>query len=351
MILPFFNLERRVFLKIKKVKLEKNGIQAFFIWFIRNMVQEHLEKLQKKDQIRKRNILFEEVFSKLPIPVALFSSNGELLLHNSHFLSLEILPSDCMNLVDGEKYEKGDHVYAINRMESENNGENFTCLIFSSDNACVKEKPNVSSSELGIIASSIAHELNNPLAGMLAAIELLAIEEDWDDETMTSICEMKESVKRCSELVSIFLGFSRKGPLHTETGLLQNAFKQAVGLLRFRMIESNIRLKINVSESCGIFEMNLNTSVMAMIFYLILGEIMTVHSHTRLVVSGESNTADVISGTMLETEKTMEILFDVPIDEIEKLKDMKLLSHLLNFEKLDMILTRNKLVLAGACNL
>ena len=77
---------------------------------------------------------------------------------------------------------------------------------------------------------------------------------------------------------------------------------------------------------------------------------MTVHSHTRLVVSGESNTADVISGTMLETEKTMEILFDVPIDEIEKLKDMKLLSHLLNFEKLDMILTRNKLVLAGACN-
>ena len=63
----------------------------------------------------------------------------------------------------------------------------------------------VSSEELGIISSSIAHELNNPLGGILAGLSVLLL-EDLEMENRLSLEEMKRGTERCRQLINIFLG-------------------------------------------------------------------------------------------------------------------------------------------------
>ncbi len=64
--------------------------------------------------------------------------------------------------------------------------------------------------ELGTIGSSIAHELNNPLAGILAFVQL--IKNDLPDDSLFAedINEMEQAGLKCKSIVENLLGFSRK---------------------------------------------------------------------------------------------------------------------------------------------
>jgi signal transduction histidine kinase len=64
--------------------------------------------------------------------------------------------------------------------------------------------------ELGTIGSSIAHELNNPLGGMLSFLQLIKMDlkggEPWNED----IAEMETGARRCRDIVQSLLGFTRK---------------------------------------------------------------------------------------------------------------------------------------------
>lgn len=66
--------------------------------------------------------------------------------------------------------------------------------------------------ELGLIGSSIAHELNNPLGGMLSFIQLILMDLATPSPLREDILEMESATKRCSEIVQNLLGFARKSP-------------------------------------------------------------------------------------------------------------------------------------------
>jgi two-component system NtrC family sensor kinase len=72
--------------------------------------------------------------------------------------------------------------------------------------------------ELGTIGSSIAHELNNPLGGMLSFLQLIKMDlgsirselgevaEPW----VNDIIDMEQGARRCRDIVESLLGFTRK---------------------------------------------------------------------------------------------------------------------------------------------
>lgn len=69
--------------------------------------------------------------------------------------------------------------------------------------------------ELGTIGSSIAHQLNNPIGGMLSHIQLLLMDLktlnfDGRDELVQEMREMENGTRRCAEIVRDLLGFSRR---------------------------------------------------------------------------------------------------------------------------------------------
>lgn len=55
--------------------------------------------------------------------------------------------------------------------------------------------------ELGLIGSSIAHEINNPLGGLLSYVQLIKMDLKQDDPYYTDFIELEQTTKRCIEIV------------------------------------------------------------------------------------------------------------------------------------------------------
>jgi len=64
--------------------------------------------------------------------------------------------------------------------------------------------------EIGTIGSSIAHEINNPLGGMIAFLQILKGEIAKADRIYPDIVEMEQAAIRCKTIVENLLAFTRK---------------------------------------------------------------------------------------------------------------------------------------------
>lgn len=67
--------------------------------------------------------------------------------------------------------------------------------------------------ELGTIGSSIAHELNNPLGGMLSFLQLILLDLKKEDPLVPDIKAMEHATLRCRDIIQNLLSFARKQDL------------------------------------------------------------------------------------------------------------------------------------------
>lgn len=346
-----FNLPLNCLYLILKFKTNDIRDQAQWTELIVTMI---LRTIQIQDQqlIKSDGEIefWKKVFSKIPYPMAVISNLGDLLIYNESFAKIGILPKECLSFKDQESLEIFQQMYKVRRIEFGLNLSDVSYFVFYTIEGrdAINEIKNHSSKdsrkgkvdELGIISSSIAHELNNPLAGILAALSLLSLEEDWDQDALTDIDDMRNGAKRCKELVEIFLGFSRFSPSSAEPLSIKGSLDQALNLLRFRMIESNLRLEIKYTPTLEFFSHQINSSIMSMIMYLILSELMTAFAHERLITHSQLG---VMSGEVLEFSNQIVMKLDYDFEYEEKLAQSKLIQHLLVFEKLEINFLRKEI--------
>ncbi|HEX9483026.1 MAG TPA: HAMP domain-containing sensor histidine kinase [Gemmatimonadaceae bacterium] len=109
-------------------------------------------------------------------------------------------------------------------------------------------------SAVGEMLAGLAHELNNPLAGILGVAECLQMEmSDYPDpavqELATSLVDplVTESL-RARDLVRNLLNFSREAATQLESVHLADAMNVAVGLRRHAFVQSQKRLEISVPD-------------------------------------------------------------------------------------------------------
>lgn len=283
---------------------------------------------------------WKKIFSKIPYPMAVISSLGDLLIYNESFAKIGLLPKECLRFKDMESTEIFQNFYKIRRIDFPINLIQVSYFIFyTAEKDQIQKsgdkvfKKGSSVDELGIISSSIAHELNNPLAGILAALSLLSLEDDWTQDALSDLEDMKSGAKRCKELVEIFLGFSKFSPTAHKKICIRDSLDQAINLLRFRMIESNLRLEMKYSPTLEEFSHQINASIMSMIFYLICGELMTAYAHHRLVTQAIHG---ALSGEVLEFSNQIVLKLDDEFEYEDKIAQSKLIQHLLIFEKLEI---------------
>jgi two-component system NtrC family sensor kinase len=106
-------------------------------------------------------------------------------------------------------------------------------------------------SSLGRLAASIAHEINNPLAGILTYAKLLVrtLEEGSPDDAgreklIRHLKLVEQETRRCTAIVRGLLDFARERPLETTEFDLNAAVSEALGLLRHQMELQNVTLEI-----------------------------------------------------------------------------------------------------------
>jgi signal transduction histidine kinase len=103
--------------------------------------------------------------------------------------------------------------------------------------------------ELGTIGSSIAHELNNPLGGMLSFLQLIKMDLKGDEPWYADIEEMERGARRCRDIVQSLLGFTRKATPDTiETIDLREVAEQALKITELQTRSMGISVKQQMPE-------------------------------------------------------------------------------------------------------
>ena len=104
--------------------------------------------------------------------------------------------------------------------------------------------------ELGILAGSIAHEINNPLGGILAFSQILKSELKRTDSLYKDVLDIEKAGMRCKEIIDNLLNFARQsqageGGVHC----LQDIIKMSIALIEYQAKHFNIEFsKILSSE-------------------------------------------------------------------------------------------------------
>ncbi len=105
---------------------------------------------------------------------------------------------------------------------------------------------------IGLLAGGIAHEINNPLAGILLFAQMLLRTMDKESEHFQDVVEIESAAKRCKTIVESLLDFARKQPALEDKKSeavvdLQDALESA---LRFSTV-GGAADRIEISEQWG----------------------------------------------------------------------------------------------------
>ena len=95
---------------------------------------------------------------------------------------------------------------------------------------------------MGELASSIAHELNNPLATVSLRIESLTEQTSEDDPRRRELEIIGKEVERMGNLVTNLLQFSRRGQKEISTVDIREEIEKTIELIQYHLRKNNIEV-------------------------------------------------------------------------------------------------------------
>jgi len=108
---------------------------------------------------------------------------------------------------------------------------------------------------IGKLAATVAHEINNPLSGILTYAKLLRKwldREGWDqqrrDEVRSSLELIESESRRCGDIVRNLLTFSRSAPMNLQWADLNQVIDRCVRLMQHQAELSNVQLQSQLAE-------------------------------------------------------------------------------------------------------
>jgi two-component system NtrC family sensor kinase len=108
---------------------------------------------------------------------------------------------------------------------------------------------------IGKLAAVVAHEINNPLAGILTYAKLLRKWLDRGDASTTKKEEAAQCLdliasesRRCGELVKNLLTFSREAPMNIQTTDINGVVDRALRIVRHQFELTGVQLQEHLDE-------------------------------------------------------------------------------------------------------
>ena len=99
---------------------------------------------------------------------------------------------------------------------------------------------------LGMLAAGVAHEVNNPLGGILALTALTVEDMKKDDPNRENLEEVIRQTERCRDIVKSLLEFSRQSKGHTEPVNLNEVLQDTLSLVSKQAMFFNINVVLNL---------------------------------------------------------------------------------------------------------
>jgi signal transduction histidine kinase len=93
---------------------------------------------------------------------------------------------------------------------------------------------------VGTLAAGVAHEVNNPVAGVLTCIENMRAEPENREMREQYLGLIHDGVKRIERTVANLLDFSRPRSMHLGPTSLNQSLRQVLTLVRFQLRKSHV---------------------------------------------------------------------------------------------------------------
>jgi signal transduction histidine kinase len=101
---------------------------------------------------------------------------------------------------------------------------------------------------VGQLAAGVVHEINNPLAAIIANAQILAQDLAGDEDKLESVKLIELAGMRASQVVKNLLGFARKEQYDFEPVDLNTTIEKAIQLLQHKLIAQSVPLKQDLSD-------------------------------------------------------------------------------------------------------
>jgi two-component system, NtrC family, sensor kinase len=223
-----------------------------------SLALDRLSHLNQSETLREQ---WQATFNAISDPVILINSNYEVLQANTsararspqnsfvHHKCYQLIfqrETPCTHCQFGKNFRLESRSEIIDVSSQNIQGLHFNLYHDISNQLKMERKilETVRLAELGTIGSSIAHELNNPLGGILSFVQLILMDLKPDDPIRPDIVEMELGVKRCRDIVQNLLGFTRNPDVDTVTDLdLKDVIHRAIKIVELQTKSQNIEIK------------------------------------------------------------------------------------------------------------
>jgi signal transduction histidine kinase len=232
-----------------------------------------IQKLEESEELKKQ---WEATFNAVSDPVAIINANYDIIQANSAIASQhsigsvigkkchEVLfdrQSPCENCQRGRNFRL-DHpeshstnsfdVYSQSLSLEPQKPAVFVNIYHDITQRLQMEKQLLETAklaELGTIGSSIAHELNNPLGGILSFTQLIKMDLPKDHPLYPDIVEMEAGALRCKDIIQNLLGFTRNPNVDEITDLdLRDVIKRAYKIMELQFKSQAIDVALNLPD-------------------------------------------------------------------------------------------------------
>jgi PAS domain S-box-containing protein len=104
-------------------------------------------------------------------------------------------------------------------------------------------------SAIGELISGIAHELNNPLTGVMGYSQLLQLRKDLDDRAKENLFKINNLALRCQKIVQNLLSFARKQKPERTLSDINDILEKTVELRSYELQVNNIEISRELDRS------------------------------------------------------------------------------------------------------
>jgi two-component system NtrC family sensor kinase len=122
---------------------------------------------------------------------------------------------------------------------------------------------------VGRLAAGVAHEINNPLTGVLTYTHLLLRRKDIAEDIRADLRAIAESTERVRKIVKGLLDFSRQTELDPEPADLNRVVRSSISMMENQALVKGVNIKLNPAENLPLVTLD-RTQIQSVLINMIL---------------------------------------------------------------------------------
>jgi two-component system NtrC family sensor kinase len=125
---------------------------------------------------------------------------------------------------------------------------------------------------VGRLAAGVAHEINNPLTGVLTYTHLLLRRKDIAEDVRADLRAIAESTERVRKIVKGLLDFSRQTELDPEPADLNRVVRSSISMMENQALVKGVNIKLNPAENLPLVTLD-RTQIQSVLINMILNSL------------------------------------------------------------------------------